>query len=260
MTQTDEREDVEVLERGNIYFFYRPRVRSPEAKSEPEGLEELQRSYIVLSPHGKQFYRLVAIGRKQMPEIAERERNWGFVELVSQRPQEIEEELRREKYGTKTRGERVQPSARPAGEGVYALARHGNHTHLVYALELPERPGEVQEELNIEPEASYIISVKNPQSPSPPGVGLRGEQTADYPKKLQEIFRGRRFVPVNPPEFLDKPGAQLLLIGAAEDVAAELGLDLNPQHETERTAEIFNDLRLAKSEHKLEPLFQGKWE
>ena len=44
------------------------------------------------------------------------------------------------------------------------------------------------------------------------------------------------------------------------NVSTELDLDLSPQHETERTAEIFRDLRLAKSEHKLEPLFTGKWE
>jgi len=253
-------EDVNILERGNIYFFYRPRVRGVEEESHPESVEELQRSYAVLSPHGKQVYRLIAIGRKELPEISEGERNWGFVEKVSGDPHDIEQELRREAYPTKTRGERVQPSARPAGEGVYALVRHGNHTHLAYALELPESLGEVQQELNIEKEASYIVSIKNPEKPSPPGAGLGEELKTEYPQQLQEKFRGRRFLPADPPELLDYPGAEVLFIGASEDVSEELGLELNPQHETERTAEIFSDLRLAKSEHKLEPLFKGKWE
>jgi hypothetical protein len=36
---------------------------------------------------------------------------------------------------TLTRGIRVQPEARPAGEGRYAIADHAGHTHLAYVLE-----------------------------------------------------------------------------------------------------------------------------
>jgi hypothetical protein len=97
---------------------------------------------------------------------------------------------------------------------VYALVRHDDHTHLAYALELPSKPGEVQEELEILPEASYIITVKNPEQPSPPGVGLDEAQQAELPNRLEARFRGRRFVPVDPPEFLDPEGAELILIGA----------------------------------------------
>jgi hypothetical protein len=59
---------------------------------------------------------------------------------------------------------------------------------------------------------------------------------------------------------LDYPGAQMLLIGASGDVRGELGLDLDSERETERTAEIFRDLHLTKSQFKLAPLFKGKWE
>jgi hypothetical protein len=65
--------------------------------------------------------------------------------------------------------------------------------------------------------------------------------------------------PADPPDLLDYPGAQLLLIGASPDVRGELGLELNPDRENERTAEIFRDLRLAKSQFKVEPLFKGNW-
>jgi hypothetical protein len=72
-------------------------------------------------------------------------------------------------------------------------------------------------------------------------------------------FPRRRFLPADPPDLLDYPGAQLLLIGASPDVRGELGLELNPDRENERTAEIFRDLRLAKSQFKVEPLFKGNW-
>ena len=32
------------------------------------------------------------------------------------------------------------PPARPAAEGIYAIVRHGDHTHLAYVIELPQRP------------------------------------------------------------------------------------------------------------------------
>jgi hypothetical protein len=62
----------------------------------------------------------------------------------------------------KTRGERVRPVARPAGEGVYALVRQGNKLRLVWALELPKNPGPVQKAFNIPEEASLAISIANP--------------------------------------------------------------------------------------------------
>ena len=164
--------------------------------------------YMILSPHGKKLFRIIAIGKKYLPEVEAQERNWAFVEKIYHDPAAIKEEFKRNIYETRTRGERVLPSARPVGEGVYAIATHGNHTHFVYQVELPEKPGEVQRKFKIAPEASYIITVKNP---------------------------------------------------ADEDISSELGLDLHPQEETERTAEIFNELKLAKQEHKLEPLFRGEW-
>jgi hypothetical protein len=251
---------VSVLERGDIFFFYRPRVHPPGEEPPPAGLEQIERSYIVLRPRNKKLYRLLVIGRKRLPDVARHEKEWVFVEKVSRNPDDIQEDLRSHEYETKTRGERVEPAARPVGEGVYALARHENHTHVAYALELPERPGPVQRELQIQREASYIVSMKNPEAPSPPEAGLPPKEAAKYPKELHEKFHGRRFVPADPPELLDYPGAQLLLIGASNDVREELGLDLSPERETERTAEIFRDLHLAKSQFKVEPLFKGKWE
>ena len=247
---------VDLLERGDIFFIYRPRVQEESAES----LEDVQRSYMVLSPKGKQRHRLIVLGQKRLPEIHDGgDRVWGYVDMVERDPRNVEEELGRQTYETKTRGERTRPEARPAGEGVYAIVRHDDHTHLAYELELPRKPGEVQEELEIEPEASYIISIKNPEAPSPPGVGLRGERKVDFPRRLQEQFRGRRFADVDPPEMLDYVGAEVLLIGADEDVSEELGIQLNPERESLNTAEIFTKLKMEKREHPIEPLTKGEW-
>jgi hypothetical protein len=145
-----------VLERGNIYFAYRPRVQAQTA----HGFDDVQRFYVVLSPRGKASYRLIVIGQKKLPAVTGRgdRMAWGFVEEVSSRPEDVEDELDPRRYFTKTRGEREQPAARPAGEGVYAVARHDRHTHLGYVLELPEKPGEVQRALNIGEDGNYIVN------------------------------------------------------------------------------------------------------
>jgi hypothetical protein len=166
--KTDSDSGPEILEQGNIYFLYRPKVRpagedqGDEEEPAAEDIEDVQNFYIVLKPQGGPF-RLINVGRKRLPDIEGHERLWGFVEKVAHSGKEIEEELQRETYETKTRGERVRPAARPAGEGVYALVRQGNKMHLVWALELPKKPGPVQKAFNIPEEASLAISIANPK-------------------------------------------------------------------------------------------------
>ena len=125
---------------------------------------------------------------------------------------------------------------------------HREHTHLAYALELPATPGDVQRALNVVPEGSYIVAVKNPEAPSPEGVGLDETRRARLPKALAARFRGRRFIPVDPPEFLDYEGVEIVLVGAGRNVAEALGIDLEPAHETAATAEIFRDLTEAEKQ------------
>ena len=175
-----------LLERGNIYFAYRLRVEAQTA----HGFDDVQRLYVVLSPRGKASYRLIVIGQKKLPVVAGGgdRMAWGFVEEVSSRPEDVEDELDPRRYFTKMRGERE-----------YAIARHDGHTHLGYVLELPEKPGEVQHALNIGEDGNYIVNVKNPKTPSPPGTGLdKGRRVASFPRNLQLRFRGRRFIPLGP--------------------------------------------------------------
>lgn len=248
----------DITESGDVYFLYRPRV----GEEEPEEPEEIQRLFMVLRPRGERRWRRIVIGRKRLPEPERsgRERFWGFVDTVTSRGREIGERAGRERYTTATRGERVQPEDRPLGEGVYAIARHDDHTHFAYQLELPEEPGEPQEELNVELEASYVVSVKDPEQPSPAAAGLSSERKAELPKGLRERFGGRRFAALDPPDFRDHEGVELVLIAASEDVAEELGIELPEERETAESADIFEQLRIDRERHPIEPLLKGEWE
>ena len=104
--------------------------------------------------------------------------------------------------------------------------------HLAYALELPDKPGPVQKQLNIAEEASFALSIKNPEKGSPRNTGLDSAEKADYPDKLQKEFRDRRFA-TEDPRLLDYEGAQFILIGAGSDVKRDLGIDLEPEDESE---------------------------
>src|SRR5919198_6090761 len=68
--------DAEVLEYGDIYFFYRPKVRSEQVK----GIEDVRRFFIVTAPEeanndnkNSQLYRLFVIGKKSLPEVRKTE-------------------------------------------------------------------------------------------------------------------------------------------------------------------------------------------
>jgi len=96
---------------------------------------------MVLHPRGRSVWRLIVIPRNRLPEVGSHEREWAFVDTVGRSPEKVEDALDRQQYETKTRGERVRPEARRAGEGVYVLARHGDHTHLAYDVLLTKKSG-----------------------------------------------------------------------------------------------------------------------
>jgi hypothetical protein len=144
------------------------------------------------------------------------------------------------------------PPARPAGDGVYALARHGNHVHLAYILKHPDRAGALQRTLGIEEEASFIVTVRNPEY-------FEGGAGPDYPPALRSLFQERKYLPADPPAFLDAPGAELLLITVRRAVGKELGISLDPQDEGRRSAEMVRDLRARRRDAPVEPLFEGEW-
>ena len=249
----------QILEEGRVYFFYRPRVEGTDVE-DIEDVEDVQRLYMVLRPRGTDRFRVFVIGRKQLPKVDEaHERLWATVTDVVEGADRVREALGARAYDTKTRGRRCLPAARPAGDGVYILARHGEHTHLAYELLRPEEPGQVQRELNIQPQASYIITVRNPRVPPPPGMRIGTGRSPEFPDDLQAAFDDRRFAPVDPPDFLDYEGADLVLIGAAGDPARELGIDLDSEAELLYARDVFQELRLSRDRHLADPLEKGEW-
>jgi hypothetical protein len=89
-------------------------------------------------------------------------------------------------------------------------------------------------------------------------MGLSEHQRADFPAELRERFDGRRFVALNPPGFLDYPGAEVVLIGASSEASAELGVELDAQAERLEDAHIFEELRLHPEDLPVEPLEHGR--
>ncbi len=254
----------DILERGKIYFFYRPKVTKASAKetgkAAAHGMNDVERLYMVLRPQDKKKYRMLVVGAKKMPAIRDGgQKNWAFVDDVTSSPGKIKRDLQAEEYGTKTRGKRLRPQARPAGEGVYRIVRHGDHTHLAYALELPKGQGKVQKALNLKDQGSYIVSVKNPEKGTSRARGLRKDQRAEFPKRLQGKFEGRRFYDMDPPDFLNYEGCEVLFIGAKKDARKELGIELNTRDESAASAKVFKELKVERKKQTKEPLLAGEW-
>src|SRR5438067_9460184 len=96
--------DAEVLEQGDIYFFYRPKKAAEEVK----GIEDVRRFFMVTAPEQvennnnnskkNRLYRLFAIGKKSLPEIRKTEaraseRYWARVGGIFTDPNELTKEL-----------------------------------------------------------------------------------------------------------------------------------------------------------------------
>jgi hypothetical protein len=260
----EDKNNIEIIEQGDIFFFYRPKVDTEEVKD----IKDVQRFYMVTTPEEEKkqkkndIYRLFLIGQKQLPEIIEgkstsEEKNWALNILTTSNPDDIHKELLPTEYTTETRGKRRLVAAAPVGEGKYMIAKHDNHTELAYLLELPEIPGPTQKEFEIKKEASYIISVKNPEV-NIPGFATVSKKKPEYPKHIKEKFGDRRWINIEDPQLLDYENTQVLLIGARKkDVEEELDIDIDEQKETENTADIFKELKVRKEQVPLKPLMKG---
>jgi hypothetical protein len=247
-----------VIEHGDIFFFYRPKVDTEEVK----GIENVQRFYLVTSPEDSETYRVFMIGQKQLPEIIEsttssEERNWALNVLTTSDANEIRKEFLPAEYKTETRGTRRVGMALPAGEGKYSIIMHDGHSELAYILEIPRTPGPTQNEFQIKKEASYIVSIKNPDI-HVSGYNAFLKRKPDYPKSLKEKFGDRRWVSIDEPDLLNYENTQLLLVGARKkDVEEELGIQFDGEKESTQTAELFNQLKIRKEQIPLKPLFKG---
>ena len=218
MGRTRAIEAVQTLEQGSTTFLYRPRVE----EQNPRELEDVQRLLILLAPEGSPFQRLIAIGRKRLPPSTQHDRFWGFVDLVLTE-NDMQAALGAQVYGTKTRGLRHLPAARPFASGTYEIELHGSHSHLRWQIEPLEQPVEIDMEL----EGDYIVTIANPELSAwglvePPDLQsqlfddleLHVPLPTPFPPSLQKQFENRRFAQLDTTDWLDHPGAELVFIGS----------------------------------------------
>ncbi|MFL6510066.1 MAG: hypothetical protein ACJ700_02630, partial [Nitrososphaera sp.] len=227
----------EVLEKGDIFFFYRPKTKIVDDGSDGvKSIEDIRRFFMITATatvavnteteQHQQFdgadsktqkleesprYRLFVIGKKSLPEIrtteARRsERYWAKVGGIFENPQELTSELLSDEF-------RKGDAARPVGEGKYAIIRHQDHAELAYILEMPKEPGEAQRELSIEKEASYIVSIINPKVPVPAGYPS-SEEPPNYPESiLKEFGENENFISLaRDLRFINFQNAQMILV------------------------------------------------
>lgn len=281
---------IEIQERGEIFFFYRSKVNKEEARS----ADDVQRLYIIMRPEsgeravevkqrkdgGSQevnieeqpLFRFTVMGRKSLPDPNEKSRPyWGFVEMVTTNADHVKNALKGGEYETKSRGKRHTSDARALGEGIYRILRHKaesekrSHTHLIYKLEFPgeDEKNEPQEAINIEREGSFIIQIKNPEEKvGAGGGGLQKKRKAMFPAHLQGQLGHVRFAPADPPDFLNYEGCEFLLISASDHTEDELGLELLTE-EGEHDASCSDLLDTFKFEDTATPstvpLLKGIW-
>ena len=282
----DQEATVEVLEKGDIFFFYRPKAKVIDDGSggDVKSIEDIRRFFMVTATAAnteneqqQQFdgtnsktpkegesprYRLFVIGKKSLPEIrtteARRsERYWAKVGGIFENPQELTGELLSDEF-------RKGDAARPVGEGKYAIVKHQDHAELAYVLEMPEEPGEAQRELGIEKEASYIVSIINPKVPVPAGYPS-SEEPPNYPESiLKEFGENENFISLaRDLRFINFQNAQMILVGAREGrdvIQKEFGIDIKEEKETVHSADIFSKLKIEKDKVPTKPLIEGKFE
>jgi hypothetical protein len=271
--------DVKILEQGDIFFFFRPKVSAKDIKS----IEDVRRFYMVLSPEEEQkiiddtnnndtnpkekkIYRLFIIGKKSLPEIRKTEarsseRFWAQVGGIFYDSKNLVEDLTADEY-------RKGDAARPVGEGKYAIIEHQNHAELAFILEMPQEIGEAQKELGIQKEASYIITVINPYKPVSEGYTTAEAERPKYPKDVQNYLTKTegKFIPLSQNlTLINYQNAQIILIGAREGkdvIKQEIGLDIETEEGKENlfSSDIFTKLKIRKEQVPIKPIIEGKFQ
>jgi hypothetical protein len=215
-----------IIERGLIRFYYRPHMQGEET-----GNLDLQRLFVLLAPAAHraddiprsfQKKRLLVIGRRTLQVSSEPGKAstphtsvWCLVDVVSTDQDEIARVIGDQDDLHQNPGSRPHASAIQCGDGIYAIVRFQDHSHLVYRVSWPGNVSDVQRDFHIEPEGSYVLAVKNPQYPTASSnVKLPRSR---FPPELQSLLGERRHSPVLDSAFLDYVGAELLMVGVTRE-------------------------------------------
>ncbi|OLN81292.1 hypothetical protein CCHL11_10008 [Colletotrichum chlorophyti] len=214
-----------ILEKGIIYFFFRARVNTDK----PEEVNDIARSYIILRPLAADSKlgegpigdagnnRLLALPKKVFPQSG-RDRFMVFVEKAGISFTDLKEQFLPGSDNETKAGTSHAPAATPAGEGVYVITSTGRESHLAYMLTLPSSLGEVQDDLGLKEQGSFILSTKNPKFPGPANARLPNPpEFSSETNRIKGEFGDLRWSP-SKPEHLDYANAQILLIGESSGI------------------------------------------
>ncbi|KAI6031561.1 hypothetical protein BKA83DRAFT_88020 [Pisolithus microcarpus] len=199
------------IERGHVYFFYRPKVQYEEVHN----IDDVRNFHMLLIPRPPEFSVHI---EGQQPSwsgkgtvIPDDEMSRADVVPASPPKDQPKTHFRLITVGKK----RLPDPDAPGGKGVYWASGRGvyaivntrgktvsrNATHFGYHLSHPSEGGEVQLELGIHTASSFVLQVKNPEAE--PGsfgqrIGLPAGRRAKYPEGiLKYVFeretRGRSY-------------------------------------------------------------------
>ncbi|EPQ26085.1 uncharacterized protein PFL1_06293 [Pseudozyma flocculosa PF-1] len=255
------------------------------------------------APHNPTGFRFIALGRKRMPDVElalshgqeprgiggrDSEATWATISSVGTDLDKLVDGMKESRYSTKTRGERVQPAARPAGRGHYVLSikqtdpPSNREVRLTYHVSHPSADdfGDVQSEIGIHPSSSVLLQMRNPTmpptGPDAPTAGLPKEQRAKLTDdEMQQTFGGdldsggNRYARPEDPMLLDREGVELLIIkrrnqekdglqGAGDEQAKALKDIADRDGKRLSEDEVLEELKLSTKDTEVEAL-SGEW-
>lgn len=188
---------VDILEQGAVSFLAQPRGGIADAR----GVEDLDRLFVVLAPARARPLRRLAVARRRLPDAGRGQRFYAHVDRIAPVAARLTSDLRRE--AALGRG---RLAARVLAVGRYALARHGDHVHLAWALARACGRGPLAERAGIGTGASYVVCVF---ARSLPPTRRPGAAPALVPAT---------------PERLDVIGAEVALVAGSRARDALLGI------------------------------------
>lgn len=183
--------EFKVLEKGDVFFFYRHRVHGTGA----HGIQDVARSFIVLRPtspwtasevkHSSfvpgATFRLLVVPKKVLPKSGG-VKEMAFVEKAQVTLKELQETfLTGFDYMTQTHGATTMPEAKLYAKGVYTITSTHQGSYLAYILTVPKKLGPLQEDFGLRKQGSWLVQSKNPKVFSPPSVSL--PESPDYPER-----------------------------------------------------------------------------
>src|ERR687892_614404 len=209
-----------ILEQGDIFFFYRPKIRSEKVES----IKDVRRFFMVLAPESndkKSFYRLLVIGKKSLSEIRKTEarsseRYWARVGGIFDDPTQLTRELLSKELG---------------------IEKEASYVITVINPKIPKREEYLP---TTEEDPKYPESILTDFNDNENFVPLsRNLKFIDY-QNAQIILIGAR--------------------EEKDILRQELGITVENECENDHPADIFTRLKICKDQVPTKSLIQGKLE